>query len=80
MSQTFTASEEFEDLFDGTLGTWNITTVELELKDNVKPMCSRTYTVPKLHETIFKKEFEGLVRFGLLEESNDSKWGAPSFS
>ena len=42
-----------EDLFDGTLGTWNTTPVELELKDNAKPMCSRPYPVPKLHKTMF---------------------------
>ena len=42
-----------EDIFDGTLGTWNTTPVELELKDNAKPMCSRPYSVPKLHETTF---------------------------
>ena len=42
-----------EDLFYGTLGTWNTTPVELELKDNAKPMCSRPYPVPKLHKTMF---------------------------
>ena len=42
-----------EDLFDGTLGTWNTTPVELELKDNAKPMCSRPYPAPKLHKMVF---------------------------
>ena len=27
-------------LFDGTLGTWNTTPVDLELKDNAEPVCS----------------------------------------
>ena len=29
---------KFEDLFDGNLGTWNTTPVELELKDDLKPV------------------------------------------
>ena len=40
---------KFEDLFDGTLGTWNTTPVYLELKDDVKPVCSQPYPVPKVH-------------------------------
>ena len=44
-----------EDLFGVTLYMWNATPVYLELKDNVKPVCLRTYPVPKLHKTMFKK-------------------------
>ena len=32
--------KKFEDMFDGTLGTWNTTPVDLELKDDTKPVCS----------------------------------------
>ena len=46
---------KFEDLFDGTLGTWNTTPVDLELKDNAKPVCSRPYSVPRVHEAMFMK-------------------------
>ena len=70
---------KFEYLFDGTLGTWNTTRVDLEFKDNAKPLCSQPYTVPKLHKTTFKKEFERLVSLGVLKEANDPKWGARSF-
>ena len=55
--------KKFEDLFDGTLGTWNTAPVELELNDDAKPVCSRPYAVPKLHEMIFKKEVERLVNY-----------------
>ena len=41
-------------MFDGTLGTCKTTPVDLELKDDVKHVCSRTYPVLKLHETMFK--------------------------
>ena len=31
---------KFEDMFDSTLGMWKTTIVELELKDDSKPVCS----------------------------------------
>ena len=65
------------DLFDGTLDTWNTTPVDFELKDNVKPVCSRPYPVPKLYKMMFKKKVKILVILGVLEEENDSEWGAP---
>ena len=34
--------------------------------------------VPKVHGTMLKKEVERIVKFGVLEEANDSEWGAPS--
>ena len=39
--------QKFEDLFDGTLGTWKTDPVNLELKDpNVKPFHAKPYPVP----------------------------------
>ena len=32
--------QKFEELFDGTLGTWKTDPVDLELKEDVKPICS----------------------------------------
>ena len=37
-----------KDIFDGMLGTWNATPVELELKYNTKPVCSRPHPVPRV--------------------------------
>ena len=62
---------KFEELFDGTLGTWKIDSVEFELKEDTKPICSQPYSVPKLHEEIFKKEVGILVLLGVLEVAND---------
>ena len=31
--------KKFEDIFNGTLGTWKTTPVYLELKDEEKPVC-----------------------------------------
>ena len=71
--------KKFEDLYNGTLSTWKTTLVDLELKDNVKPVCLRTYPVPKLHEKMFKKEVKRLLSLGVLKEANESEWGAPYF-
>ena len=41
--------KKFEDLFDGTLGMWKTTPMDLEVKDNAKPVWLKPYAVPKLH-------------------------------
>ena len=71
--------QKFKELFDGTLVTWKIYSVDFELKENTKPICSRLYTVQKVHEDFFK-EVERLVLLGVLEVANDSEWGASSFA
>ena len=30
---------KYEELFDGTLGKWNTTPVDLELRDDANPVC-----------------------------------------
>ena len=71
---------KFEDLFGGTFFTWNITTVDLELKDDAKPVCSQPYPVLTVHEAMFRKEVKRLVNLGVLEEANDSEWESPPFA
>ena len=44
-----------EGLFGGTLGMWNTNPVNLELRENAKPVCLRTYPVPRVHESMFRK-------------------------
>ena len=46
----------------------------------MKPVCLRPYPVQRVHKDIFIKDVEGVVRLGVLEEENDSKWGAPLFA
>ena len=45
--------QKFEELFDGTLSTWKIDPVGFKLKQDMKPICSRPYLVPKVHEKMF---------------------------
>ena len=66
-------------MFDSTLGMWNTTLVDLELRYDVKPLFSRPYPVLRVHEAMFKKEVEILVSLEILEHTNDSEWGAQSF-
>ena len=40
----------FEELFDVTLVTWKTDPVYFKLKDDAKPIWSRPYTVPTVHE------------------------------
>ena len=46
----------------------------------MKPVCSRPYPVTRVHEVMFKKEVKIIVILGVLEEANDSEWGAPHFA
>ena len=55
---------KFEELFNGTLVTWKIYPVDVELKKYAKPICSQPYPVSKVHEEMLKKEVEYLVLLG----------------
>ena len=46
---------KYEDMFDGTPGTWNTTPVDLELRYDAKPVCSRPYPVHRVHESMLRK-------------------------
>ena len=51
----------------------------MELKDDAIPLCSRPYTVSRVHKEMFRKEVKRLVTLGVIEQANDSEWGAPYF-
>jgi hypothetical protein len=68
-----------KNLFNGELGDWDSSPVSLELQPNAKPFHSRAYPVPQVHEAAMRREVERLVSIGVLEECNDSEWGAPTF-
>ena len=39
--------QEFEELFDGTLGDWDCTPVSLQLKEGAQPFHGRPFPIPK---------------------------------
>jgi hypothetical protein len=49
--------QKFEELFDGSLGTWKTDTINVQLKDpNVKPFYAKPYPVPYSQEKQLKDE------------------------
>ena len=66
-------------MFDGTLFTWNTAPADLELNDDVKPVLPRPNPGLRVHEAMFRKEVKILVKLRVLEEADDSDWGAPYF-
>ena len=66
-------------MFYGILGTWNNAPLDLELKDDVNPVCSQPYPVPRVYGGMFRKEADRIVKLGVIEEENDSEWGSLSF-
>ena len=73
--------QKFEDLFDGTLGTWKTDPIQLELKDpNVKPYHAKPYPVPHSQEKRLKDEIKRLCEYGVLRKINNSEWACPMFT
>ena len=70
---------KYEDIFDGKLGEWKTDPVELELKEGVEPHSQRHYPMPRIHRDVFKKDLDRLVKLGVLERTNESEWGSPTF-
>ncbi len=71
--------KKYESLFDGTLGDWKGPPISLELKEGATPYHGRAYPIPQIHERAMKIEVQRLISLGVLEECNDSEWGAPTF-
>ena len=71
--------KKYEFLFDGTLGTWEMSPVNVETKPGATPHHARTSPVPHVHEAVFRKEVERLCKLGVLCKVNQSEWGAPTF-
>ena len=57
----------FEQLFDGTLGDWKTSPVQLELKPSIKPWCGKAYPVPHIHLGTLKMIFKRLEKLGVME-------------
>ena len=71
---------KYASLFDGSLGTWKTSPVELELKEGAKPYHGRPYPVPMSQEKKLKDEIKRLEKYGVLRRINHSEWGMPSFT
>ena len=73
--------QKYEDLFDGSLGTWKTDPIQLELKEpNVKPYHAKPYPVPHSQEKRLKEEIKRLCQYGVLRKINNSEWACPMFT
>ena len=70
---------QYEDLFDGTLGSFHTKPVHLELKKDAVPKHHKAFPVAKIHEATLKKELDRLCKLGVLKKNSDSTWAAPTF-
>ena len=72
--------QKYEDLFDGSLGTFQMDSYNIELAEGAKPYhLKRAYTVPQAYLKTVKLEVERLCKLGILEKINDSEWAAGTF-
>ena len=71
--------KEFEPLFGGTLGVWEIEPVSFEVKEGAKPYQSKAYPVPKAYKETLMKEVNRLCVIGVLKWQTLSEWAPPSF-
>jgi transposase InsO family protein len=71
--------EDFEELFEGKLGTFDIDPIDVDVISGAKPICKRPYPIPRAHLQPMKMEVERLEQLGILQKESDSPWGAPSF-
>ena len=71
--------QEFEELFDGTLGTWQTPPVHLKLKEGATPYHGKAFPVPHIHKETLKKEVERLEEIGVLKRQTQSEWASPTF-
>ena len=71
--------QEFEELFDGTLGDWDCNLVLLQLKEGAQPYHGRPFPIPKKHVETLKNEIQRLCDLGVLKWQADSEWALPTF-
>ena len=65
--------KKYKPLFDGTLGTWNIDPVSIEIKEGSKPYHGKAYPVPHVYDRLLREEVERLMRIGVLRKVNRSE-------
>jgi hypothetical protein len=69
----------YEDLFDGSLGKWNMGAYDIELRPDATPYHARAFPIPHVHTATLKMEVDRLCQVGVLRKVNHSEWAAPTF-
>jgi hypothetical protein len=68
-----------EELFDGSLGKWNMQDYKIELQPDAKPYHAKAFPIPQTYTATLKMEVERLCKVGVLKQVNQSEWAAPTF-
>jgi predicted aspartyl protease len=71
--------QTYEDLFDGSLGKWNMGAYDIELRPDATPYHARAFPIPQVHTATLRMEVERLCQVGVLRKVNHSEWAAPTF-
>ena len=72
-------SKQYEFLFDGTLGKWNLPLIDIKEKENVPRYHAKPFLVPKTYEKALQNEVEWLEFIEVLWKINISWWAALTF-
>ena len=59
--------QKYKELFDGTLGDFQMDPVRFNLNLGAKPYHGKAFPIPHTHKVVFKKKVEPLVRLGMLK-------------
>ena len=71
-------SNNYEDLFDGSLGDINILFIKLELKEGTDPIHSMHFHVSHVQKETLYKEMQRIVALNIPEKVCCSAWASPT--
>ena len=66
-SMLYDVLTKYELLFNGTIGTWKMKPVDIELHPGARNYHPNPYPVPQAHKAVFRKEVEWLCQIGVLK-------------
>jgi hypothetical protein len=79
--QLLKLQQKFEDLFEGTLGTWKTDPVDLELIDpKVKPFSCQTIPIAILSREKTERANKLILLVWSTQKKNNSEWACPMFT
>ena len=77
--QLFSLLKQYEELFNGELGQWDMDDYKIDLIEGAKPYHAKAFPIPRVHLETLKAEVQRLCDLGVLKKVNRSEWAAPTF-
>jgi Reverse transcriptase (RNA-dependent DNA polymerase) len=71
----YTTLKRHEELFNGSLGKWNMQDYDIELQPDAKPYHVKAFPIP---QATLKMEVDRLCKVRVLRQVNWSEWAAPT--